>query len=83
MGTDIAIVEGVRQGVLGDDVKIATIELGIAFGLFKALSKDHIGRHKAPRIGTAEDKAVLWKIGKHVVPVHPTEPMITLGAFRK
>ena len=83
MGADVTVVEGVGQGVLGDDIEITPVEVRITLCFFKALTKNHVCRHKPARVGAAEDKAVPWEINQHVVPVHPAEPMIALGAIGK
>ena len=77
---DILVIEGVGQGVLGDDVKIPPVKIGVALVLrfFKAFRKNHVSRNKSPRIRSPEHKGVLGQIRQHVATIHPAEPMITL-----
>ena len=81
MGADVAVVEGVSQCVLGDDVEVAAVEVGITLGFLKAFPKDHVGRDEAPGIRAPEDEAVLGQINQHVVSIHPAEPVIALGTL--
>ena len=81
MGADVAIVEGVGQGVLGHDVEIPTVEVRIPLRFLEAFSEDHVGWHKATWISPSENKAILRQVDEHVVPIHPSEPVTMLGAF--
>ena len=83
MRADVAVVEGVGQCILGDDVEITPIEIRVTLVLLKTLPEDHVGWDEAAGIRSSEDKAVLGQIDQHVVPVHPAEPVTALGAVRK
>ena len=83
VGAYVPVVEGVGQGVLGDDVEITAVEVRIPLVLLKALTEDHVGGDETPRVGATEDKAVLWQVCEHVMAVHPAEPMTALAALRQ
>ena len=80
--SNVLIIKRIRKGVLRNDIKIPSIKIGISFmrWLFKAFGKNHIGRDKPSRIGSPINKTVFGKVGQHVSPIHPAEPVFPLAA---
>ena len=83
VGADVAVIERVRECILGDNVEVAPVKGRIPFGCFKTFAEDHVGWYEAPRVGSPEDKTVLREVSQHVVPVHPSEPVTSLGTCRE
>ena len=84
MVVDVALVETISKGVLGNDHEITTIEIGIptVFGIDEALSQDHVGWDEASRIRSAEKNRPFRQFCQHVVTVGPAKPVIPLAAKR-
>ena len=63
VGADVAQVGAVGQGVLGDDIDIAAVEVlvlrRLAMVRGEALAEDHVGGAEAAGIGAAEEHRVL------------------------
>ncbi len=91
MGPDVLKVRAVGQGVLRDNVHIAPIKFWVAFVFCgdKALTENHVGRAKSPRIGAAKEDCVpihfrinIKRRREHVVPVPKAKKMAPLFVVR-
>ena len=63
MRADVAKISAIGQGVLGDDIDIAAVEVLVLQRLAvvgrETLTEDGVGWAKAPRIGAAVEHRVL------------------------
>src|ERR1043166_695677 len=74
---DIIQVCAIRECVLRNEIDIATIEIGVLFGLLrawhKAVAKDHVSGAKTARISAAVEEGVSGHLGIKRLAIGPLE----------